>query len=394
MKIKIPPIGLILALCLAQTAAFAASATNSSERLRTVVIAPLYNVSANKDMAYLSKTIPDSLATSLHASGRFTILPRETVEKIIPPTATEIDYQKALKAGQDLKADIVITGAFVIIDDIIDISLEAIDVHSGRTKVAESSRGSTGVGLFDVVDSLCAKMAQKMTSELAPQAAYEIQKEEVRFQDVYVSEFRKNNRLLIGLGLAGIFDSSPSSPMFPARTPPGWVSSLIMEYGYKAVSLRLGGQPPLISLGGMPGTYYAGGGASVEVRGKLLKDRLTVFGRYYFMLNQNFASTNAYGSGINIQLFALGAGWRFSKAFYAEIGLGFDPASARIVYSSPNNLLMKTGFPAVCGEIEWMFFGDYGISVGFLAAGIRDQTQGITLSFFHLYPNLIYKASF
>ena len=148
----------------------------SLARDRTVLILPLQFLTGSADQAYLSRTIPDSLATSLRNIGGFQVLP-------VPSRTGEANagYESAVALAVKSGADIVITGSIAILGSTADIGLEAIDVATGRIRVTEGARGPAGIELFDLVDGLCSSMSKKMAAELPPLQAYEVTRVVLRF---------------------------------------------------------------------------------------------------------------------------------------------------------------------------------------------------------------------
>ncbi|MBN2546781.1 MAG: hypothetical protein JXB50_13355, partial [Spirochaetes bacterium] len=67
--------------------------------------------------------------------------------------------------AQKLKADIVIIGKYVIIEDKIMIQLNAIDVFTGVTAISIVVNGDTGLDIFKLVDESTVNMTNELTKK-------------------------------------------------------------------------------------------------------------------------------------------------------------------------------------------------------------------------------------
>lgn len=162
---------------------------------RKVIILNFVNQNYIKKYDYLSQTIPDSMNTALSKTKMFTILRRDVWKKAMQKQKIKEDElnseDKAIELAKLSGADVVVMGSYVVIGDNIKINSYAIDVISGQQKVARSARGSTGVEIFDVIDTVCLGMANEMKKELPPMKQRIIIKKEVVEKKIYVDGKKK-----------------------------------------------------------------------------------------------------------------------------------------------------------------------------------------------------------
>ena len=98
---------------------------NASQR--TVAVLPLQNLGSDKDVDFLRLALADEIATSLSYIRSLSIRPFATTSKYDSPT---VDLQEA---GKAMHVTDVVTGHYMKQGDLIQITLEAVDVAGNRT---------------------------------------------------------------------------------------------------------------------------------------------------------------------------------------------------------------------------------------------------------------------
>ena len=98
---------------------------NASQR--TVAVLPLQNLGSDKDVDFLRLALADEIATSLSYIRSLSIRPFATTSKYDSPT---VDLQEA---GKAMHVTDVVTGHYMKQGDLIQITLEAVDVADNRT---------------------------------------------------------------------------------------------------------------------------------------------------------------------------------------------------------------------------------------------------------------------
>jgi TolB-like protein len=136
---------------------------------RTIVILPFINKNNVKKFSYIAGSLRDALKAKILESKIFNLISfSATDEKIIKSgygNDAVIDESNAKDIAVKLKADITITGKYIIIEDNIMIQIDAVDVFTGQTAVSTVFRGDVGLDLFRLIDEstidLTKKLAQK-----------------------------------------------------------------------------------------------------------------------------------------------------------------------------------------------------------------------------------------
>lgn len=127
---------------------------------RRVLILNFVNQQKNANTAYLSVTIAEALIDPLKKTGKFEIL-------LHSGTAT-FDETEAVAEGLEAKADVVVIGNFVTIQNSLQIQAKAIDVGEKRLVLSKSRTTPLNAMLFDNVNALAADMTREMAQKLPP----------------------------------------------------------------------------------------------------------------------------------------------------------------------------------------------------------------------------------
>ena len=92
----------------------------------TVAILPFQNASGNQSLDYLRSALPDEIAHSLSPAPSLTLRPLAASARFSTPGT---DFRKL---GRDLDVNRVITGHYLLIDDRLHITMEAVDTDQDR----------------------------------------------------------------------------------------------------------------------------------------------------------------------------------------------------------------------------------------------------------------------
>lgn len=98
----------------------------SSPRGRTVAVLPFQNVGSDHSLDFLSFALPDEIANTLSYSRALSIRPFVATNHYIGP---QLDIRKA---AQEMGANTVVTGHYLLAGEQLRISVEAVDIESNR----------------------------------------------------------------------------------------------------------------------------------------------------------------------------------------------------------------------------------------------------------------------
>jgi serine/threonine protein kinase/DNA-binding winged helix-turn-helix (wHTH) protein len=94
--------------------------------LKTVAVLPFQNLSSDRSLDFLIQAVPDEIAASLSYARSLSVRSSDTTSKYTQPG---LDLQRV---GNDVKAVSIVTGHFIRERDALQLTLEAIDVRTGR----------------------------------------------------------------------------------------------------------------------------------------------------------------------------------------------------------------------------------------------------------------------
>ncbi|MBN2544388.1 MAG: hypothetical protein JXB50_01240 [Spirochaetes bacterium] len=137
---------------------------------RTIAILPVVNQNNAAEYNYLNYTIRDALkAQLLHTEqflfSGFSDIDNELTKMNIKDRAM-IGEENAKAIALKVKADVVVTGKFVVIADKIMIQMDAYDIFINQSVASSSIRGDVGLDIFRIVDDVSINMADKMSKKL------------------------------------------------------------------------------------------------------------------------------------------------------------------------------------------------------------------------------------
>jgi TolB-like protein len=382
----------------------------------SVSLLPLANLSQKPDLQYLSASLPDSLATTLKNTGKFRVRPQKDVKAQRLPDGS-VPFNEALAACRSSGDELMITGNYALIGDTIRVSLEAVDVKTGRIKIAEAVTGEAGIGIFDLVDSLCDKMADRMLKELPRIQEAASVREKVSVETVYLEGSRKNSWFFTELGLAL---HSLRAEEKSGHTRTGTITLISLGYGFKGWRFIFSGCPPVFvrNLEGNVVSLSYDNEIEAQVEYSLLSKRLQLIGGYrsarlrsrfevsYF--DGSVSRTNFRDYSLLMDLLELGARFRPFKSgvlskFSGCLKAGI-PLTQKIESEGDTgeSLLRAKGGLFLKAELEWMFLSKTGLRLGYaLTKGRSGEPPGpynaldkLSLTSHSVYLSLCYNVDF
>ncbi len=137
---------------------------------RTIAILPIVNQNNLAEYNYLVYTIRDALKSQLLQTDQFLFSSFSDIDNelaglnIKDQAVTGEENAKAV--ALKVKADVAVTGKFVVVADKIMIQMEALDIFINQSVASASIRGEVGLDIFRIVDEVSVNMADKMAKRL------------------------------------------------------------------------------------------------------------------------------------------------------------------------------------------------------------------------------------
>ncbi len=139
---------------------------------RTVLMLPFVNINKVSKYDYLAGTISDALKSELLKTGNFQFIGRadadDMMKKMKLAEENLSDEKNIYELSSRLKADVIVTGKYMIIDDKIMIQIEALDVFTKQSAALSTTNGELGLDLFRAIDDSAKDMSGKMADKLKP----------------------------------------------------------------------------------------------------------------------------------------------------------------------------------------------------------------------------------
>ena len=137
----------------------------TKEGLKTVAILP-FEINAPQDIDYIRKGIVNMLYSRLSWQDNVRVLPQPQVDKKLAAagqqlSGTEIDYRQAMKVGQNIKSDFILTGSITQFDNAFSVDAKIYDIANKRF-MAFSQHSEKSDDLIDKIDRLAATINQKV----------------------------------------------------------------------------------------------------------------------------------------------------------------------------------------------------------------------------------------
>jgi DNA-binding winged helix-turn-helix (wHTH) protein/TolB-like protein len=148
--------------------------------VRAVAILPFQNLGADRNLEYLRSALPDQVANSLSTARSLTIRPVAATGRYADPT---LDLRQA---GRELDVDRIVTGHYVLAGNVLQITMQAVDINGNRVlwqetlnvpannllqlqaEVAAASRGSLAraLGITQFVSEIAPPPSNETAYEL------------------------------------------------------------------------------------------------------------------------------------------------------------------------------------------------------------------------------------
>ena len=135
---------------------------------RTVMIIPFYNTNNVIEHDYLSGLMRDALRTELLNTDQYLFTDFSLIDKEMKKIKSEvtIDEKRAKDMAWKLKADVVVIGKYVIIEDEIMINITAMDIFKDQVVAGSNIKGELGLDVFRIVDQSAKDITNKMKQNI------------------------------------------------------------------------------------------------------------------------------------------------------------------------------------------------------------------------------------
>ena len=178
---------------------------------RTIAIIPFLNKNNVEKYGYLSDTIRNALKTRLLNLDQFQFINFNDIDK----KTIDLGYTKessleeinAKNIALKLKADVFITGFYIIIEDKIMMQIDAYDIFENRTIASSNVKGEVGLDIFRLVDEITIDMSEKLSKKLPKvdktyfDEMIKVIKEERKFN--FKKDFTIQKKVGLGLTIRG-----------------------------------------------------------------------------------------------------------------------------------------------------------------------------------------------
>lgn len=173
---------------------------------RKILILPFQNINEVSKYKFLSTSLRDALNAELLASNLYIILSFSEIYNEMQQMGIDekdiIDETNANKLAIKMKADVIIIGTYIILNDRIKLQMKAIDVHEKQTIVSINMEGDADLDTFRIIDDSVKDMAQKMIEKLPPITDdYFIQQRKLLRQKLFTPKIRTGIGLTVSGGL-------------------------------------------------------------------------------------------------------------------------------------------------------------------------------------------------
>jgi TolB-like protein len=137
---------------------------------RTIMILPFLNKNDVKKYSYLSDSIRDALKAKLLDGDNFILTNLSSIDSKI----SELGFNKesvmeetnAKQVALKLKADVIVFGKYIIIEDKIMVQIDALDIFTKETIASSTLKGELGLDIFRIIDESVDDIAKKLKAKL------------------------------------------------------------------------------------------------------------------------------------------------------------------------------------------------------------------------------------
>lgn len=142
-----------------------------------IAVLPFDNTSGSRDLEYLSKTISESISTSLGKEKKLKVLDLDTINKKLQSLNMTLDDFNILNGdvilGKILNVDTVIRGSYVEMNNRILINTKLVDIRNGTIITSDQIQGDLRKDVFLLLDKTSQNILQQIVTlnSMQPQQA-------------------------------------------------------------------------------------------------------------------------------------------------------------------------------------------------------------------------------
>lgn len=139
--------------------------TYNKNQLKIAVL-PFDNTSGSRDLEYLSKTISESISTSLGREKKLKVMDLDAINKKLRSVNMTLDDFNILNGdiilGKILNVDTVIRGSYVEINNKILINTKLVDIRNGTIITSDQVQGDLSKDVFLLLDKTSQNILQQI----------------------------------------------------------------------------------------------------------------------------------------------------------------------------------------------------------------------------------------
>lgn len=165
---------------------------------RTVIVLDFVYLNEDINYTYLTSALSDSITSALINTENFDMsIPRERVNEMAEELGiTQEEYytrSAGVRIANELGADVAVIGEYHIVNDTIQIIVDAIDIPTEQVAVSMAPPYdiSVSVKIIDAIDEISRRLAEKMAEALKPQppkVITEYVREQREYQFIFPNE--------------------------------------------------------------------------------------------------------------------------------------------------------------------------------------------------------------
>lgn len=188
----------LLIIILSIFIAVSAFAENEDMVKRKIIILPFVNKNKVAEYNYLSGIIMETVRSVLYETDlyEFTNFTKTDERLSIYNEEDFINIKKAIEIARGLRADIAVTGQYIILEKKIMILIHAIDIFTGELVAITKEEGETGLDLFNLVNRSAKDIYDKIIINFPMMKKAEYDKKMVRIAGIKLTAMTK-----AGIGL-------------------------------------------------------------------------------------------------------------------------------------------------------------------------------------------------
>ncbi len=143
-------------------------AINTNKKIMKIAVLEFENTSNSKDLAYLKKTIPESIAAFLGKQNELQVLDSNRVNLKLKKLSVNLNdfntVESEILLGKILGVDSLIRGNFVEIDNKIQINTKLIDIKTGSIITSDQIQGEVDKDIFLLLDKTSENILNEIVS--------------------------------------------------------------------------------------------------------------------------------------------------------------------------------------------------------------------------------------